>query len=217
MKKNSFFWVSYSDLMTSLFFIMLVLYVITFTVLQIELVDAKEKAIKLEKIEEIQKALETLDKEYFEFDSLNKRYKLSIDIQFKKNSEDIKDIPSAKRDMLVRAGKELYTQFKAVIKDNPNVDFLLVIEGNTQRLNGNEKNNPDGGYRLSYQRALALYNFWSENGINIRELAPQCEIILAGSGYFGQSRDQNDENKNKRFTIQLTSKVGKLINDFKAI
>ena len=203
--------------MTSLFFIMLVLYVITFTVLQIELADTKEKAIKLEKIEEIQKALETLDKEYFEFDSLNKRYKLSIDIQFKKNSEDIKDIPRDKRDMLVKAGKELYNQFKAVIKDNPNVDFLLVIEGNTQRLNGNEKYNPDGGYRLSYQRALALYNFWSENSINFRELAPQCEIILAGSGYFGQSRDQNDENKNKRFTIQLTSKVGKLINDYKAI
>lgn len=215
MKKTGFFWVSYADLMTSLFFVMLVLYVITFSVLQIELANANTKAIQLEKIEEIQKALETLDKEYFEFDKLNKRYKLSIDAQFRSGSNKITDISLDKRQKIFKAGEELYNQLESVINSNPNVDYLLVIEGNTARYKDNFNNDPDRGYRLSYQRALALYNYWSSRGIDFRKLAPQCEIIIAGSGYFGQSRDNNNEQKNKRFTIQITSKVGKLIDENK--
>lgn len=215
MKKTGFFWVSYADLMTSLFFVMLVLYVITFSVLQIELANGRIAVTKIKKIEEIQKALESLDKEYFEFDDLNKRYKLSIDAQFRAGSNQITDIPLGKRQEIYEAGVELYNQLESVINSNPNVDYLLVIEGNTARYKGNFNNDPDRGYRLSYQRALALYNYWSSRGIDFRKLAPQCEIIIAGSGYFGQSRDNNNEQKNKRFTIQITSKVGKLIDENK--
>lgn len=215
MKKTGFFWVSYSDLMTSLFFIMLVLYVVTFSVLQIELSNANKKAVQLEKIEEIQEALETLDKEYFEFDQYNKRYKLSIDAQFRAGSSKITDIPEEKRQKLFEAGQELYNQLKKVIKDNQNVDYLLVIEGNTAKYRDNWIKNPNLGYQLSYRRALTLYNYWSSRGVDFRKLAPQCEIIVAGSGYFGQSRDNTDEQKNKRFTIQITSKVGKLIDENK--
>jgi outer membrane protein OmpA-like peptidoglycan-associated protein len=217
MKKTGFFWVSYSDLMTSLFFIMLVLYVVTFSVLQVEFQSANEKAVKLEKIEEIQEALETLDKKYFEFDKDNKRYKLSIDAQFKKNSSEINDIILAKRQKLLKAGQELYNQLNRIIENNSNIDYLLVIEGNTSKYENNWIDDPDKGYRLSYNRALSLYNFWKDNGINFRALAPQCEIIIAGSGYFGQSRDKKDEQKNKRFTIQITSKVGKLIDENKEL
>ncbi len=34
MKKKNFFWVGYSDLLTSLFFVMLVLFVVTFIILK---------------------------------------------------------------------------------------------------------------------------------------------------------------------------------------
>lgn len=212
MKKTGFFWVSYSDLMTSLFFIMLVLYVVTFSVLQIELSSANEKAVQLEKIEEIQEALETLDKQYFEFDQYNKRYKLSIDAQFRAGSSKITDIPLNKREKLFEAGQELYNQLEKVIENNPNVDYLLVIEGNTAKYKQNWIKDPNRGYILSYRRALTLYNYWRSRNVDFRKLAPQCEIIIAGSGYFGQSRDNDDEQKNKRFTIQITSKVGKLID-----
>jgi hypothetical protein len=38
-----------------------------------------------------------------------------------------------------------------------------------------------------------------------------CEIIIAGSGYFGKSRDENEE-LNRRFSIQITPKLRKLDN-----
>ena len=53
-KKESFFWISYSDLMTSLFFIMLVLFVLSSTGLYMS-----EQATRkqLDKINEIQAAV----------------------------------------------------------------------------------------------------------------------------------------------------------------
>ncbi|SFU53286.1 Outer membrane protein OmpA [Pustulibacterium marinum] len=215
-KRTNFFWVSYSDLMTSLFFIMLVLYVVTFSVLKIELFSAQTKAVKLEKIEEIQQALNSLDKAYFEFDQENKRYKLKTDVKFHSSSDKITDIAIDKRIEILNAGKDLYSKLQKMIEKNPKVDYLLVIEGNTQRSYysniWNYETMPNVGYRLSYKRALALFNYWKSNGVDFRKLGNQCEVILAGSGYFGQSRDTENEENNRRFTIQITSKVGKLID-----
>ncbi len=215
-KRTNFFWVSYSDLMTSLFFIMLVLYVVTFSVLKIELFSAQTKAVKLEKIEEIQQALNSLDKAYFEFDQENKRYKLKTDVKFHSGSDRITDIAIDKRVEILNAGKDLYSKLQNMIEKNPKVDYLLVIEGNTQRSYysnmWNYETMPNVGYRLSYKRALALFNYWKSNGVDFRKLGNQCEVILAGSGYFGQSRDIENEENNRRFTIQITSKVGKLID-----
>lgn len=67
-KKESFFWISYSDLMTSLFFILLVLFVLSSTGLYMS-----EQATRkqLDKINEIQEAVNRLPKEYFREDSIN--------------------------------------------------------------------------------------------------------------------------------------------------
>jgi hypothetical protein len=207
MKKSNFFWVSYSDLMTSLFFIMMVLFAITVTVLKgnIKLHEGVVKEIK-----NIQTALDGLDKEYFVFDSINKRYKLKLDASFKPNSYDIIDIPNEERMELLHAGHDLFNKIHALIDTNQNVDYLLVIEGNTQRYNDNYLNNPDGGYNLSYRRALSLVNYWKNNNIDFYTLGNQCELIIAGSGYFGQSRE-SDESLNRKFSIQVTSKVGKYL------
>ena len=89
--------------------------------------------------------------------------------------------------------------------------YLLIIEGNTQRTERNYIDIPNEGYKLSYRRALGLYNFWKSMDLDFRKIGEQCEIIIAGSGYFGQSRDLKNERNNRRFTIQITSKVGKLI------
>jgi outer membrane protein OmpA-like peptidoglycan-associated protein len=211
MKKSNFFWVSYADLMTSLFFIMLVLYVITFVLLQSEMDKIEADSKKLKEIENVEKALQDLDKRYFEFDKINKRYKLKVDAVFHSGSDKITDIPLKLRKEIFLAGKALYEKINSIIKDNPDVDYLLVIEGNTQRINNNWITIPNAGYKLSYRRALALFNYWKSRGLDFREIGTQCEIIIAGSGYFGQSRNKEDENHNRRFTIQITSKVGKFI------
>tara|TARA_B100000780_G_scaffold277807_1_gene249394 strand:+ start:485 stop:1144 length:660 start_codon:yes stop_codon:yes gene_type:complete len=212
MKKSGFFWVSYGDLMTSLFFVMLVLYVISFTILQSKQSELQAAADQLKKLEDIQLALEGLDENYFKFDRVNKRYKLQVSTQFNSNSEDIIDIPKDMLEEIFNAGKVLYAKIDQVIKENPTVDYLLIIEGNTQRSNQNWIIYPNEGYRLSYRRALSLINYWKSRGLDFKDLGSQCEIIIAGSGHFGYSRDQSNERNNRKFSIQVTSKVGKLLS-----
>jgi len=43
MKKNNIFWISYSDLMTSMFFIMLILFVLAIRYLRINNIELKKK------------------------------------------------------------------------------------------------------------------------------------------------------------------------------
>ncbi|WP_223445766.1 flagellar motor protein MotB [Polaribacter litorisediminis] len=213
MKKSGFFWVSYADLMTSLFFIMLVLYVISFAILQSKQSTLEAQANQLKEIKNVQKAIESLDTTYYHFDTENKRYKLNIDVRFKSNSSNILDIPNNTRRSLGKAGKNLYDKVKSIIDTSKTIDYLLIIEGNAQRSNNNWLRNPNMGYDLSYKRALSLFNYWKKIGADFNSLGSQCEVILAGSGYFSQSRDEENENNNRRFTIQVTSKVGKFLNE----
>lgn len=167
---------------------------------------------KLKEIENVEKALATLDTAYFKFDVSNKRYKLSIDADFKRNSDNILDISPEIRLKLTQAGHQLFEKMKEITNKNPDISYLLIIEGNTQRSNDNWNRNPDGGYELSYRRALALFNYWKNEGIKFREIGNQSEVIIAGSGYFGYSRDLNNESNNRRFSIQITSKVGQFLD-----
>ena len=213
MKKSGFFWVSFADLMTSLFFIMLVLYVISFAILQSKQGILEAQAKQLNEIKNVQKAIESLDTTYYHFDTENKRYKLNIDVRFKSNSSNIFDIPKKTRTNLGKAGKNLYNKVKSIIDTSKTIDYLLIIEGNAQRSNNNWIDCPTCGYKKSYERALSLYNFWKKVGADFNSLGSQCEVIIAGSGYFSQSRDEENESNNRRFTIQVTSKVGKFLNE----
>jgi len=212
MKKSGFFWVGYGDLMTSLFFIMLVLYIVSFAIIQSKQGILEAQANQLTEIKNVQKAIENLDTTYYHFDSENKRYKLNIDVRFRSNSSSILDIPQKTRVSIGNAGKNLYDKVKSIIDTSKTIDYLLIIEGNAQRSNGNWKKNPDMGYKLSYKRALSLFNYWKQMGADFGDLGSQCEVIIAGSGYFSQSRDEKNEQNNRRFTIQVTSKVGKFLH-----
>lgn len=92
-KKSNFFWASYSDLMTSLFFIMLVLFVLTVVVLKKQSREIEEKLkiteAQLKVLEEIQKSAEELPDEYFDYDETFKRFELKRQIRFEHNSSVI--------------------------------------------------------------------------------------------------------------------------------
>lgn len=60
-------------------------------------------------------------------------------------------------------------------------------------------------YKLSYERALALYLRWKAIGIDLRRY--NTEIIIAGSGFNGINRDNIKEDNNKRFIIQIIPKI----------
>ncbi len=88
----------------------------------------------------------------------------------------------------------------------------MVIEGNAAIKWENLQSgnfNPDNiaMYRLSYNRALALYLYWKNKGIDFRQY--NTEVIIAGSGYNGINRDDRIEDYNKRFVIQIIPKINK--------
>lgn len=220
VKKESFFWTSYSDLMTSMFFIMLVLFILSLVIVRNKNAELRNSVIALEHQKD--SLITTVE---------DQKRLLKIDEQFEplKNSGKFKYYEKSRKfvakDLL---GKEIFQPNSAVILDeykektidigktiekfirtleNKNSDFryLLVIEGNVA--NSYDKKYPiDGefGYKLSYERALAVYNLWNNNGINLRK--SNVEVLICGSGWNGIDRD-TQEDYNKRFSVQIIPKV----------
>jgi len=222
MKKNNIFWISYSDLMTSLFFIMLVLFVLAIGYLKIkdienqrliaELKKSQEGLIKeterLEKLLNLEKQFEPLikDNSFYYLPVCKKfiaRDLMGIEI-FEPNQFAIKpEYVSTTIDV----GNKIKNFLKKLNSQNPELSYLLVIEGNMantfdKRIDKDE----NYGYLISYQRALSVYKLWLRNNINFRDY--NVEVMLCGSGFNGLCRDAIEEN-NKRFSIQIIPKVSK--------
>ncbi len=202
MKNNNIFWISYSDLMTSLFFVMLVLFVVTVGYLK-SIVDATNE--QLEKIQELQTAVQELPVEYFQYQPQYKRFKLNKQIQFDKGMSEIKTDYNS---YLIEVGNSI-TKLIDGLNNNEeykkfDIKYLVVIEGMAS------KDNFSLNYELSYERALSLYKFWKTNGISFD---PQtCEIQISGSGIEGiREYSGNQEYKNQQFLIHIIPKMGKII------
>ena len=138
MNKRSFFWASYADLMSSLFFIMLVLFVLTIVMLQKQMIEIEEmrKATEAEinKIKEIQNAISNIDSTYFAYNAEHKKHILKIDVGFQTNSADITDIELDTRHQLLNAGKAI-NQFIKDACQKYNAQYLLIIEGQASKDN----------------------------------------------------------------------------------
>lgn len=204
-EQQDFFWPSYVDFMTTLFIVMLVLFVLTYKVLHDKNTELQAKLLVAEDIEALDSAMIALqDGDLFEYQPLYKRHVLKQQVLFDPHDDKI---PEEFYDALVRAGEKLST----VVRNLPErVRCQLVIEGRAAR-QLDEKQTPSGWYdpkypyNLSYRRALALYRFWQSRNIFFDE--KKCEVIVAGSGFDGVGRDV-DEDKNKRFIIHLVPKIG---------
>lgn len=204
-KSSGFFWPSFADLMTALFFIMLVLYVLTYLKLTNQ---QRATEQQLREIKRVQEAVKALPSEYFIYDPLNQRYKLNLNVNFSSNSSNINDLNEMVLVDLLEAGKSISALLKQLNNTNSKVSYLLIVEGNTQRSYDNYLKMPDVGYKLSYKRALALVNYWQNNGLDFKGIS-NCELMIVGSGYFGKARDTN-EDENRKFTIQITPKIGEI-------
>lgn len=189
--------------MTSLFFIMLVIAVITIRYWQNEEFLKKEQ---LKKIEELQTAVQQLPAEYFDYQPKYKRFKLNKQIQFDKGKSDINPVYD---DYLIKVGISINNLISR-LNENPDykkfdIKYLIVIEGMASKDNFNRN------FELSYERSLSLYNLWRNNKINFN---PEiCELQIAGSGTGGIRVDSlNTEYKNQQFLIHIIPKMGKIID-----
>lgn len=206
MAQKSHFWASYSDLMTSLFFIMLVLFILTVCMLQkqIQVADEARAAteMQLKKIKEIQEGVSKIDKRYFDYNETYKKHVLKVQVSFASGSSNMADVDEATQKQLIEAGK-VVRDFINMAYQSKNVQYLLIIEGQAS------KDNYSGNYELSYRRALSLYKFWQDNRISFNKNA--CEAIISGSGQDGAYRVQPDDasnTANQRFLIHIVPKPG---------
>ena len=205
---NSSFWVSYGDLMTSLFFVMLVLVIGLLAWVQSLDQFAKKEEVyqatqkQIDKIEELQKSTEDLDPKYFVYDALYKKFVLNIEIKFPKKSAYFEELSEETQNQLFEAGKILYSFIFEKHKEL-GADYVLVIEGQAS------KDHYIYNDELSYQRALSLKNFWLNKGLDF-SLIGGCELLVAGSGTGGVPRDKTDEENNQRFLVTLITKPGEI-------
>lgn len=198
-KGSGFFWPSFTDLMTSLFFIMLVLYVLTYLKLTNQ---QKVTEQQLNKIKEVQAAVKELPREYFAYDSIYKRFSLVQNIEFERGKDIIKEKDEA---YLINVGnsiKDLINNLKSEYAEQ-DIKYVVVIEGMAS--NDNYFDN----YPLSYKRAWAVSKLWEKEKI---VLDPEvCEIQIAGSGTGGIGRfSNNEEYRNQRILIQIVPKIGEI-------
>ena len=194
--RKTFFWASYADLMTSLFFVMLVLV----GVLAIEKNVAQSD---VDKIKEIEAATQKVDKKYFSYNDKFKKHILNIEVKYHSGIDNINDLPEQTRDSLLRAGKVIHSFIDSTIKANPRVQYLLIIEGQASR--DQYKGHYEDNMMLSYRRALGLFQYWKYHDIHFESI---CEPIVCGSGEGGYPRDMLDDKNNQRFLIHLVLKPG---------
>ena len=229
-KGNTFFWLSFSDLMISLFFIMLVLYTLTYINLK-----KKEKELqdtvddlkhKLEVFDLVEQNLKPLkqDSVLFRYEPLYKRFTLGFEVHFQVGLSEIDsnelDNYNSTITKIDQAGRQLKLIIDNLQKhklDDPkmkNVSYLLIISGYASQLLINDEKRD---YKLSYQRAYSLWQHWKNIGIDFEDYKYDglIDLQISGNGWGGVGRFQRDaqnnfenEKKNQRFIIQIIPKIG---------
>ena len=215
-KDENFFWASYTDLMTSLFFIMLVLYVLTYVRLNSTIKLQKDKLAIIEAVEENMKPLKK-DTSLFSYEEEYKRFKLAFEVKFKTNRFQIdnNDLENYYQTLsnIDKAGIKLKATIDNLLlaKSNPrlkNVSYILVIAGYASKDKTGEYHN----YELSYKRAWELWQHW-KNDMQIDFEDPKynglIDLQISGNGWGGIGRLPHEvEENNQRFLIQIFPKIG---------
>lgn len=216
--RRDFFWPSYVDLMTALFLVMLVLFVLSYKRFQDKNASLEQAKARLEvqlqekkKIDEIRAALKRLeDPRYFIYNQRYKRYELNFPVEFQPQRYDL---PAEARQPLIQAGQFLLRQMQALGRAD-NVQYLVVVEGRAAKnpnLPDSDPRNLDGAAvrQLSYNRAMEVIRLWESAGLRF---PANLELVAAGSGFKGAGRYTGfrEEAKNKRFIIQIQPKIGSL-------
>ena len=210
-KKSDFFWASYADLMTSLFFIMLVLFVLIIVVMKNDQYKMRIKLKEFEKIEEIKRSLNEIDSNFFEYKPEYKKHVLKINVEYPVYGFEIEDIKN--KSLLPKIEQTGWVIKRTIekFKEKDEIKYLVVIEGQASK-DGYLKDQYLNNDVLSYLRALQLKKYWISKGIDLNSLK-NCELIVAGSGEGGTPREQPDvwdNDKNQRFLIHIIPKTGEI-------
>ena len=197
-KKESFFWTSYSDLMTSLFFIMLVLFILVIVLLHKRM---EATVVELEAIKKVVNSTKDMNKDHFTYRPEYEKYVLNISVSYPVGESNITQINVPNRDECLEQLYQAGIEVKRFLENHSEYKYILIIEGQAS------KDNYPYNYELSYQRALGLMKYW----IKDRKLnfGNNCEIQIAGSGdgtLPTYSMRESEEKQNQRFLIHILPK-----------
>ncbi len=217
-KTDEHFWPSYVDLMTSLFFVVLVLFAVSYYLLSAknrEITEEKEKIKKsLDFLKDVENTFNSIaDDKLFKYESEFKRFRMVQQVEFEPSQSDISDYSVKNytliKEQLIKTGKRLQTVLNTLKEKKEsdsiykNVSYLLIITGMTSSEGGEDYN-----YNLSYDRALSLYKFWRDNNIEFDSAYKNLiDLQISGVGKHGLGRDNLDDNKNRCFFIQIIPKI----------
>ena len=222
-KKESFFWTSYSDLMTSLFFIMLVLFILVVVLLHKRMGGYQDRLKELENagmiidslrgmlaasqqqidaIMEVEKSTKDLNKSsLFKYRPEYKKYVLNISVAYPTGGSDIKEMNVPNKDECLEQLYQAGAEIKSFLDKHHDNKYILIIEGQAS-LDTYLYN-----YELSYKRALGLLQYWiKDRGLNFGD---NCEIQISGSGdgkLNTHSMRETEEVLNQRFLIHILPK-----------
>ncbi len=211
-KSNGSFWPSYVDIMTTLFAIMLVLFVVSFCRFKVKEKEQQETMDMLqalvdeyENIITVYSTVGSIDStKYFGYDETYLKHLFTVDVEYQTQGYRIadqlkldnidKNAANEKRSDILAAGnliKETILKLENNESIDNNIKFLVVIEGQASRVRFND-GDWYNNYTLSYLRARFINDYWKQNGINLDEI-PRCELIISGSGEGGVPRIIPDE------------------------
>lgn len=160
--------------------------------------ERKATQAQLDKIKEIEEAVNRIDSTYFDYNNIYKKHVLKIRVNFPKKVSDMDSIDYNTQIELQKAGRSIQNSLNKISKEYTEIQYLLVIEGQASQ------DSYSRNYELSYERALALSRFWRDNNI---DFGANCEVLISGSGVGGIMRER-EERLNQRFLIHLVPKPG---------
>ena len=212
-KINSSFWPSYVDIMTTLFAIMLVLFVVSYSRFKNKEQQLKSLVDEYENIITVYSTVGSIDSTaYFGYNKEYLKHLFTVDVEYQQKEYRIdklkldeidKNAANNKRDSIIQAGKliketilelEKTKNFEDALHSDStrnNIKFLVVIEGQASKIGFNQ-DDWHNNYTLSYLRASFLNKFWKKNNIDLASI-PRCELIISGSGEGGVPRVIPDE------------------------
>lgn len=212
--RNSSFWPSYVDIMTTLFAIMLILFAVSFSRFKIKEQELSENNNKLRILLENYKSIISIystvgsidSTEYFGYNEEYLKHMFQINVEYQTKEYDITSklkldaTDKAKADVIrtqiVKAGLLVKNNIQELNRSIPqsednNIKFLIVIEGQSSKVRFNDSDWLNN-YTLSYLRARYLNEFWKQNGIDFASI-PRCELLISGSGEEGVPREIPNE------------------------
>lgn len=210
-RNNEAFWPSYVDIMTTLFTIMLVLFVVTYCRFKLREGQLEMLVNEYEDIIDVYSQVDSIDNSgYYAYDPQYLKHTLTVSIAYQDKEYDIKDklaedlTDSVKADQIRedirQAGvlvQETIENLEEIGRNSKNIKFLVIIEGQSSKIPFND-NDWQNNATLSFLRAEFLKKYWtdpvSEGGCGLfqntseNDINSKCEIIVAGSGEGGVPR-----------------------------